>query len=124
MFRKFFGPSCENGRRPRRDPRPGPAARRGRQAPRLEVLEPRTAPAVNVFLSGGVLFAVGDAAADTITIDHSGSATTVTRSAPAPFTLTFPDNSFTRIEIDPGAGPFGDTVNIRAILWPTSVTST
>src|SRR3712207_3031808 len=76
----------------------------------VESLEERQMFAVTASLGDGILTVKSDAAADTITLDHSGKKTFVNGEE-------FQDASVNRIIVDTGGG--ADTVNVRAIARPT-----
>src|SRR5262249_11135603 len=86
--------------------------RPGRRAlrPRLEGLELRELKTVTFSLSDNDLFVSGNGAADTITLDHSGTTTLINGKV-------FSDSLFTLIHIDTGGSPSAsqpDTVNVLA----------
>jgi hypothetical protein len=117
MLRKLFG-LVRQGHVPRRRPSAAPARKPRRLPLRLEPLEERCTPTatggphVQVSLAGGVLRAVGDNSGNVITLDHSGSVTTLQGQS-------FQDSAISRIEINSGDGD--DTINVVATARQVTV---
>jgi hypothetical protein len=112
MFGKLFGLGRKNRHAPYRK-MPG---RPGSFRPRLEELEVRCTPSVSIYLqgtsSGFDLYAVCSGGPDTVTVDHSGSFTSING-------VSYSDVNFSSIYITGAAG--GLTTNIRATVKPVHV---
>lgn len=87
-------------------------AKRGRIRPGVEGLEQRLALAVTADLVGGQLLVAGTGADEVITLDHSGTNTTVAGK-------TFADSAIT-LGILIQAGDGDDTFNLRGTARPSS----
>src|SRR5262245_57874866 len=95
-----------------------PKARDRRARLGIEVLEQRVALSVTANLVNGQLVIAGDAAADTITLDHSGTKTIA--SSPGQLFMSFFDSQITSgIVINAGGGD--DTVNLLATVKTVTV---